>query len=95
VSGLIGTPALRATCCHFDVSCTIVNLEAVARATGEQRYTVAATRGRDWFGNRNSAGQAVYDGQRGLVFDGIDYARVSQNSGAESNIEGTLALLVR
>jgi hypothetical protein len=28
-----------------------------------------------------------------MVYDGIDNARVSRNSGAESNIEGGLALL--
>ena len=35
---------------------------------------------------------AVY-ARRGLVFDGIDNGQVSRNSGAESNIEGALALL--
>jgi hypothetical protein len=35
----------------------------------------------------------VYDARRGMVFDGIDHGVVSQNSGAESNIEGALALL--
>jgi hypothetical protein len=42
---------------------------------------------------RNSASQPVYDAARGMVFDGIDNGRVSQNSGAESNIEGALAFL--
>ena len=79
----------------FDVSCTIVDLDAVADATGEDRYAAAARRGRDWFSGRNTAGQPVYDAERGLVFDGIDGSTLSQNSGAESNIEGALALLVR
>jgi len=35
----------------------------------------------------------VYDAQHGIVFDGIDNGQVSRNSGAESNIEGALALL--
>jgi hypothetical protein len=77
----------------FDVSCTILGLEAVATACGEARYSAAAMQGRDWFCGRNSAGRAVYDARRGLVFDGIDEGRLSRNSGAESNIEGGLALL--
>jgi hypothetical protein len=86
--GFAFTPALP-----FDVSCTILGLAAVAGATGDERYTSAAARGREWFHGRNTAAQAVYDVERGLVFDGIDGGRVSQNSGAESNIEGALALL--
>jgi hypothetical protein len=77
----------------FDVSCTVLGLEAVARATHEERYAAAAMRGREWFRGRNTAAQAVYDAERGLVFDGIDRGQVSRNSGAESNIEGGLALL--
>lgn len=77
----------------FDVSCTILDLDAVAGSTGENRYATAAMRARDWFRGRNTAGQGVYDAERGLVFDGIDDGRVSQNSGAESNIEAALALL--
>lgn len=77
----------------FDVSCTILNLDAVAEATGDRQYTAAAMRGRNWFSGRNTANESVFDGERGLVFDGIDNGLVSQNSGAESNIEGALALL--
>jgi hypothetical protein len=77
----------------FDVSCTILDLDAVADATGDEGYAAAAMQGRNWFRGRNTAGQAVYDAQRGLVFDGIDNGYVSRNSGAESNIEAALALL--
>jgi hypothetical protein len=77
----------------FDVSCTVAGLTAVARATADERYAVAAAQGRLWFHGRNTAGQPVYDPSRGLVYDGIDNGRVSRNSGAESNIEGGLALL--
>lgn len=78
----------------FDVSCTIAGLAAVGTATSDERYTSAAERGRDWFRGRNIAAQPVYDADRGLVFDGIDSGRVSRNSGAESNIEGALALFL-
>jgi hypothetical protein len=77
----------------FDVSCTTAGLAAVARATSSARYEVAATDSREWFHGRNTAAQPVYDPRRGMVYDGIDHGRVSRNSGAESNIEGALALL--
>ena len=77
----------------FDVSCTVAGLAALARATSDERYATAAALGRQWFHGRNSAGQPVYDARRGMVYDGIDHGVVSRNSGAESNIEGALALL--
>lgn len=77
----------------FDVSCVVSGLDAVAAATGEPRYKRLAGRARAWFDGQNTAGAAIYDRAGGLVFDGIDDGRVSQNSGAESNIEGALALL--
>jgi hypothetical protein len=77
----------------FDVSCTVAGLAAVAQATSDDSYATAAARGRMWFHGRNTAGQPVYDARRGMVYDGIDNAQVSRNSGAESNIEGALALL--
>ena len=77
----------------FDVSCVIAGLDAVAHATSDSRYASGAAHGREWFHGRNTAGQPVYDAKRGLVYDGIDHGQVSRNSGAESNIEGALALL--
>jgi hypothetical protein len=77
----------------FDVSCTVAGLAAVGRATTDQRYAAAAERGRQWFSGRNTAARPVYDARRGMVYDGIDSGQVSRNSGAESNIEGALALL--
>ncbi len=77
----------------FEVSCVVAGLAAVARATANQRYATAASDARQWFDGRNTAARPVYDAERGMVFDGIDHGQVSQNSGAESNIEGALALL--
>lgn len=77
----------------FDVSSTIAGLDAVALATSDLRYASAATCGRRWFSGRNTAAQPVYDATRDVVYDGIDNGQVSRNSGAESNIEGALALL--
>jgi len=42
---------------------------------------------------KNTAGSAVYDRERGRVADGIDGTRVSDNSGAESNIVAAEVLL--
>lgn len=77
----------------FDVSCTAVGLDAVAAASGDPHYVTAAANARTWFDGRNQAGQPVYDRRRGLVHDGIDGERLNANAGAESNIEGALALL--
>jgi len=77
----------------FDVSCVVRGLDAVAAATGESRYERMASLARAWFDGRNTAAAPVYNRAGGLVFDGIDDGRVSQNSGAEANIEGALALL--
>jgi hypothetical protein len=76
----------------FDMSCTALGLAAVGRATGEGRYGRAAQQARAWFAGRNAARKPVYDGSRGIVYDGVDAGCVSRNSGAESNIEGGLAL---
>lgn len=77
----------------FDVSSTVAGLDAVAAATGDQRYASLADSARAWFDGRNAAGRPVYDRERGLVRDGIDGDVVNENSGAESNIEGGLALI--
>ncbi len=77
----------------FDVSSVVCGLDAIATARDEPRYRRLADAARAWFNGRNWAGQPVYDRDRGLVHDGIDSGRVSENSGAEANIEGALALL--
>ena len=71
----------------------MAGLDALATTTKEDRYAELAALARAWFDGRNAAGEPVYDRVRGCVFDGIDGDRVSRNSGAESNIEGGLALL--
>jgi hypothetical protein len=77
----------------FDVSSTVAGLDALAAATEDARYAELAALARAWFDGRNAAGKPVYDRVRGCVFDGIDCDSVSRNSGAESNIEGGLALM--
>lgn len=77
----------------FDVSCAVQGLAAVAKETGESRYAEQAELARAWFRGRNAARRRIYDRRRGLVYDGIDDGRSNRNSGAESNVEGALALL--
>jgi hypothetical protein len=77
----------------FDVSCTVAGLDAVAAGTNEARYAGLAALGRAWFDGRNAAAEPMYDRARGCVYDGIDGASINRNSGAESNIEGGLALI--
>ena len=77
----------------FEVSSTVAGLDALAIATNEARYAELAALARAWFDGRNAAGKPVYDRVGGCVFDGIDGDRVSRNSGAESNVEGALALM--
>lgn len=77
----------------FDVSSTLAGLTAVHRAAPDPRYQAAIVRARSWFSGMNTAGLPVYNRNLGLVYDGIDEGRLSRNSGAESNIEGALALL--
>ncbi|MBI5289803.1 MAG: hypothetical protein HY873_12600 [Chloroflexi bacterium] len=77
----------------FDVSSTVAGLDAVATATEEARYRELAGLARAWFDGRNAAGAPVYERVRGCVFDGIDGGTINLNSGAESNIEGGLALI--
>jgi hypothetical protein len=77
----------------FDVSSAVAGLDAVGTATGEARYAQLAGLARAWYDGRNAAGAAVYDRVRGCVYDGIDGETINRNSGAESNIEGGLALV--
>ena len=77
----------------YDVRSAVCAMDALAAATGQLRYQQLAALGREWFHGRNPARSPVYDRASGAVADGIDGAVVSSNSGAESNVEGGLALL--
>ena len=78
----------------YDVTSTVFSLDRLAAATGEERWRIWGARdARAWFEGRNTAGAPVYDRARGRVADGIDEGRISENSGAEANIEAGGALL--
>jgi hypothetical protein len=76
----------------FDVSSCVYSLDRLHEATGEPRWAALAADARAWFDGRNPAGLPTYDRRRGRVADGIDDDRVSENSGAESNIVAVEAL---
>lgn len=61
--------------------------------TGKRRYLATALHIASWLTGTNDAHQAIYEAASGRIFDGIGPgARVNRNSGAESTIEGLLAL---
>jgi hypothetical protein len=67
--------------------------EEAWRLTGKRRYHRLARRFAEWLTGNNPAHRAVYDAASGRVADGIvTHARINPNSGAESTIEGLLAL---
>jgi hypothetical protein len=76
----------------YDVSSAIFSLDRVAAATGDERWAALAADARAWFDGRNRARLPVYDRERGRVADGVDEARISENSGAEANIVAAQAL---
>ena len=68
---------------------------ALADATGKREYGVFAGLVAAWFVGSNPAHVSMYDEKTGRTFDGIDGPaplRVNRNAGAESTIEGLLAL---
>ena len=77
----------------YDVSSVIFNLKSLYEVTLRSEYQDLLHLARAWFRGRNPAGQPVYDPEHGLCHDGVDNNRISENSGAESNIEGAFALM--
>lgn len=82
-------------CSSYDVASCISTLDRLGEVTGESRWRSLAADARAWFDGRNAASRPVYDAERGRVADGVDEGRVSENSGAEANIEAAAALLDR
>jgi hypothetical protein len=77
----------------YDVWTTVDAMDRLSLATGQSLYDERASLARAWFYGRNTANTPVYDRKIGRVHDGIDEARLNENSGAESNIVGAQALL--
>lgn len=63
------------------------------RVTGRARYRDTARRLAGWFAGRNDARRPIYDPASGRVLDGINGpSSANLDSGAESTVEGLLAL---
>jgi hypothetical protein len=77
----------------YGVSATGLGLLELARATGEPRYARMAALLASWLDGNNSAGVPMFDAASGRFWDGLDAKGPSENSGAESTIEGLLMLL--
>ena len=77
----------------YDVSSVVFSLDRLGIGTGERTWSELATEARAWFDRRDAAGNSVYDRDRGRIADGVDEGRISENSGAESNLEAAGALL--
>lgn len=68
---------------------------ALYRATGDAHYARLGGLAGSWLFGNNMAGVQMYDPASGRTFDGIEGPvewRVNRNAGAESTIEGLLAL---
>ncbi|MBJ7602376.1 MAG: hypothetical protein JF888_04170 [Candidatus Dormibacteraeota bacterium] len=73
---------------------TVDGLLAVGRATGSDAFQRWAGIAASWLFGDNPAGTPMYQPATGVVFDGINGdGTVNRNSGAESTIEGLLALM--
>jgi hypothetical protein len=79
----------------YDVASVVFSLDRLAIATSDAAWAALAVEARSWFDGRNQASQPVYDPDKGRVADGVDEARISDNSGAEANVVAAYALLDR
>jgi len=78
----------------YGAETTTDGLLAVGRATGRRVYRQLAGLAAAWFIGNNPAGVAMYQPDSGVIYDGINGdGTVNRNSGAESTIEGLLALM--
>lgn len=83
----------RPTTLPCEVASAERNLRVVANLTGDEELTKASEMCREWFWGRNTAGIPVIDVKTGRVSDGLDGIRLSENSGAEANIEALSAII--
>lgn len=83
----------RVSVSPYDVSSTVFSLDRLARAEEDEGWASLAADARAWFSGRNPAAKPVYDEDRGRVADGVDEGRISEHSGAESNIVAAEVLM--
>jgi len=86
--------ATRTPTLPYEASCVARALFCLSAETGGRMHRVLACLAAAWFTGRNAANMPVFDSVAGRFYDGIDPGPIrSRNAGAESNIEGPLALL--
>lgn len=77
----------------YGMAPVIGGLVALAEATGDRRYASMAGLHATWFLGANPGKIPLHDETSGRTFDGIDGPeKVNRNAGAESTVEGLLAL---
>ncbi len=78
----------------YGAETTVDGLLFLGRATGNDAYRRWAGIAASWFFGNNRAGVAMYQPATGVVYDGLNGdGGINRNSGAESTIEGLLALM--
>jgi hypothetical protein len=78
----------------YGAETTVDGLLFLGRATGNDAYRRWAGIAATWFFGDNRAGVAMYQPATGVVYDGLNGdGGINRNSGAESTIEGLLALM--
>ena len=78
----------------YGAETTVDGLLFLGRATGNDAYRRWAGIAATWFFGNNRAGTAMYQPATGAVYDGLNGdGSINRNSGAESTIEGLLALM--
>jgi hypothetical protein len=77
----------------YEASCVARALYRLSDVTHSESYRDLAHGAAAWFTGQNAARVPVYDRAAGRIYDGIDPGPiVSRNAGAESNVEGLLAM---
>ncbi len=77
----------------YGISTIAGGLLELYNATGNEDYAIAAGLFASWFMGNNVVKVPMYDPKTGRSFDGIDFAAVNLNSGAESTIEALITLI--
>jgi len=80
----------------YGINALYSGIGMLADLSGESRYQKNADRIHDWFNGVNLARERMYLPKSGVTFDGInENGDINRNSGAESTIEGLLAVQAR
>ncbi|MDP9057211.1 MAG: hypothetical protein M3N34_07815, partial [Pseudomonadota bacterium] len=91
--GVIATHRARYPQIAYGIRPMVFAADEAWRITGKARYRAIARRFASWLTGNNVAHRAIYDAGSGRVSDGIVAgARINPNSGAESTLEGLMAL---